>query len=217
MKKIIFQTLAIAVLLFSFLPAVFAACTSNSDCISQTTCGSNGLTYSSKCSSGECVLDSSHYWCESNCCNTECQNDYGKSGSCSGNNCVCDSCVSGGGSCSSVGCCSGFQCCADKICKTSCSSPGGSSTCPPGQICNPLKYNDFNDLVKAVINDFLMPVGITVAGLMFVIAGFVYVTSAGDPGRARTARSILIYTAVGLAVILLASGLVKVLQSALGG
>ena len=51
---------------------------------------------------------------------------------------------------------------------------------------------------------------------MFVIAGALFVTSAGDPEKARTARRVMIYTAVGLAVILLASGLIAVLQSILG-
>jgi len=94
-------------------------------------------------------------------------------------------------------------------------SPTGGS-CPAGQICNPLKYGNFEDLIKAIINDFLIPVGITVAGIMFVIAGALFVTSAGDPEKVRTARRVMIYTAVGLAVILLASGLIAVLQSILG-
>jgi len=91
-----------------------------------------------------------------------------------------------------------------------------AADCPAGQICNPLKYGNFEDLVKAIINDFLIPVGITVAGIMFVIAGALFVTSAGDPEKVRTARRVMIYTAVGLAVILLASGLIAVLQSILG-
>ena len=73
-----------------------------------------------------------------------------------------------------------------------------------------------NFIFLKIINDFLIPVGITVAGIMFVIAGALFVTSAGDPEKARTARRVMIYTAVGLAVILLASGLIAVLQSILG-
>ncbi|OGZ21657.1 MAG: hypothetical protein A2922_00325 [Candidatus Nealsonbacteria bacterium RIFCSPLOWO2_01_FULL_43_36] len=89
--------------------------------------------------------------------------------------------------------------------------------CPTGQICNPLKYGNFEDLISGIIKDFLIPVGISVAGIMFLVAGVMFVTSAGDPGKTKTARDIMIYTAVGLAVILLASGLIKVLQSLLEG
>ena len=60
-------------------------------------------------------------------------------------------------------------------------------------------------------------IGSPIAGVMFVVAGVMFVTSAGDPERVRTARRVMIYTAVGLAVILVASGLIKVLQSLLGG
>jgi len=91
-----------------------------------------------------------------------------------------------------------------------------AADCPEGQICNPLKYGNFEDLVNAIIG-FLIRIGTPIAAIMFVIAGIVFVTSAGDPGRVRTARSIMIYTAVGLAVILVASGLIKVLQSLLQG
>lgn len=88
--------------------------------------------------------------------------------------------------------------------------------CPTGQICNPLKYKSVECLVEAII-DFLIKLSIPVAAIMFVIAGVMFVTSAGDPEKVRTARKVMIYTAVGLAVIILASGLIKVLQSILGG
>lgn len=95
--------------------------------------------------------------------------------------------------------------------------PSGASNCPPGQLCNPLAYDNFEELIGAIINNFLLPIGSSIAGIMFLIAGFYFVTSAGDATRLKTAKNIMIYTAVGLAVILLASGLTKVIQSLLGG
>lgn len=91
-----------------------------------------------------------------------------------------------------------------------------AAECPDNQICNPLQYGSFDELVNAVIR-FLIIIGSPIAAIMFVIAGIVFVTSAGDPGRVRTARSIMIYTAVGFAIILVASGLIKVLQTLLSG
>ncbi len=91
-----------------------------------------------------------------------------------------------------------------------------ADTCLEGQICNPLAYGTLEGLITAIIG-FLIKIGVPIAAIMFVIAGIVFVTSAGDPGRVKTARNIMIYTAVGLAVILLASGLIKVLQSVLEG
>lgn len=95
-------------------------------------------------------------------------------------------------------------------------TPAGDSACPPGQICNPLKYGNFEDLINAIIV-FIFNLGLVVAPIMFVISGILFVTSAGDPGRVKTAKNIALYTAIGFAVILVASGLIKVLQSLLGG
>ena len=95
-------------------------------------------------------------------------------------------------------------------------SESSCGECLPGQICNPLAYCNIEDLVNAIIR-FLIMIGSPIAGVMFVVAGVMFVTSAGDPERVRTARRVMIYTAVGLAVILVASGLIKVLQSLLGG
>jgi len=93
---------------------------------------------------------------------------------------------------------------------------GGSVVPSTGTIQNPLAYGKFEDLVNAIIG-FLIKIGIPIASVMFVIAGVVFVTSSGDPNKVKTAKNIMIYTAVGLAVILVASGLIKVLQSLLGG
>lgn len=95
-------------------------------------------------------------------------------------------------------------------------SSGGSSTvCPPNQICNPLKYGSFEQLLSGVSN-FVFKVALVLAPLMLIIAGLMWVTSAGDTKRLATAKNIALYTIIGLAVILLASGLVAVLKSIIG-
>lgn len=83
------------------------------------------------------------------------------------------------------------------------------------EIENPLKAESFQELVDAIIN-FIFWAGITIAPIMFILAGFWFVTSMGDPERVRTARKIMLYTAIGLAIILLAKGLILVLKSILG-
>jgi len=88
--------------------------------------------------------------------------------------------------------------------------------CPANQICNPLKYKSVECLVEAIII-FLMKLAIPVATIMFVIAGGIFVTSAGNPEKFKLAKRVMIYTAIGFAVILVASGLIRVLQSLLGG
>lgn len=92
---------------------------------------------------------------------------------------------------------------------------GGSSECLDGQICNPLSTDSFEDLLSSITN-FIFTIALALAPVMMIIAGFMFVTSAGDPGRVGTAKKLALYTLIGLAIILLASGLIKVLQSVLG-
>ena len=91
----------------------------------------------------------------------------------------------------------------------------GADDCPEGQICNPLSTDSFEDLLGA-ITQFIFTIALALAPVMLIIAGFMFVTSAGDTNRVGTAKKLAIYTLVGLAIILLASGLIKVLQSILG-
>jgi hypothetical protein len=99
--------------------------------------------------------------------------------------------------------------------------PGGAissgSSCDwtnPTQICNPLKYNEFKDLLDAIV-DFIFTIGMVIAPLLLIIAGFLFVTSAGQPEKVKTAKTMMIAALVGVAVLLLAKGLVNVIVSIL--
>lgn len=83
------------------------------------------------------------------------------------------------------------------------------------EIQNPLKAGSFKELVDAIIN-FIFWMGITIAPIMFIIAGFLFVTSMGDPERVKTARKMMLYTAIGLVIVLAAKGLILVLKEILG-
>jgi len=48
------------------------------------------------------------------------------------------------------------------------------------------------------------------------VAGFLYVTAAGNPQKTEQAKKIIIYTVIGLVVLLLAKGLTEVLKSVIG-
>ncbi len=52
--------------------------------------------------------------------------------------------------------------------------------------------------------------------LMAVVAGFFFITSAGDTEKLRKAKDILIWTMIGAAVILLANGLVAIVKQLTG-
>jgi hypothetical protein len=93
----------------------------------------------------------------------------------------------------------------------------GSSTIdiPGGGILNPLKFDTFGDLVSS-INSFIFTIAVAVAPVLFVIGGFMIVTAGGNPLQVQKAQKLMLYTAIGLAVILLAQAIVSVVKNVIG-
>ena len=83
------------------------------------------------------------------------------------------------------------------------------------QIDNPIKWDNFEDVINAII-DFIFWVAILVAPIMFLIAGFNFVTSGGKPDQVKSARNMMIYTAVGLIIIMLSKGIVTLIKNVFG-
>lgn len=86
--------------------------------------------------------------------------------------------------------------------------------CPPGQVCtldNPLGAIDTpQKLIGKVINSVLGVVG-SLALLMFVYGGLTWMTSSGNAEKVKKGRDIIIWSAIGLAIIFSAYGLTRVL------
>jgi len=93
----------------------------------------------------------------------------------------------------------------------------GKVECPPGQICieNPLEAESFEELLNTIVT-FIYWIAIVIAPLMIMIAAFFFLTAGGDPKRVDTARRIILWTVIGLAIILFAKGLISVLKQIIG-
>ena len=76
---------------------------------------------------------------------------------------------------------------------------------------NPLQYDTFEELINAIIN-FIFTIALAIAPLMIIIAAFYFVTAGGDPKKVDTAQKIILYTCIGLVVILMAKGLIVLLK-----
>lgn len=89
--------------------------------------------------------------------------------------------------------------------------------CPPDVTCiqNPLCVENFEQLLDVIIN-FIFWMGIVIAPVMLIIAGFLFVTSVGDPDRVQSAKKMMLYTIIGLVLVIIAKSLIIVLQSILG-
>jgi len=96
--------------------------------------------------------------------------------------------------------------------------PQPQKTCDTEEICidNPLKAGSIEKIIENIIN-FIFTIALAVAPLMIIVGAVYYITSAGEPAKLGQAKSIMIYTAIGLAIVLLAKGLVSVIQQVIGG
>lgn len=88
-----------------------------------------------------------------------------------------------------------------------------SDPCPSGGICikNPLCADSFTELINNIIN-FLFYIALAVAPIMIIVSGFYFITAMGEPEKIKTAKTIILWTLIGLLVIICAKGIVKLFQ-----
>lgn len=70
------------------------------------------------------------------------------------------------------------------------------------------KDDNAGQMIGNIVNLLLFVLGV-VAVIVIIIAGFMYVTSAGDSGRAKTAKDTILYAVIGLIVALMAFAIVS--------
>ncbi len=89
--------------------------------------------------------------------------------------------------------------------------------CPPNAVCiqNPLTACTLTDLIDGIIN-FIFTIALAITPIMVIVGGFMFITGGGDPAKITQGKQLLLWTVIGLTVILLAKGLVAVLRSVLG-
>lgn len=63
------------------------------------------------------------------------------------------------------------------------------------------------------ITDWVVGISLGLATLMYVIAGFMWMSDAGNMERSKIAKNIIISTTIGLVVILIAKGLIGIVSS----
>lgn len=82
------------------------------------------------------------------------------------------------------------------------------------KIENPLEAETFEELIDSIIN-FILKIAIVIAPIMIIVSGFYFVTAAGDPEKIKTAKRIILYTMIGLIIVILAEGLISMLGEVL--
>lgn len=77
------------------------------------------------------------------------------------------------------------------------------------------KGGNANKLLENALTIVYFVAGI-VAVITLIIAGFLYATSAGDPGKAKTAKNAILYSVIGLIAVLLAFMITTYVRSVVG-
>ena len=92
------------------------------------------------------------------------------------------------------------------------------NTCPGGAVCipNPLKACSFKELIEAIIK-FLQELAAVVTAIVIVLAGYNFVTSMGDPAKVSQAKKMVLYALIGLAIILMAQGIIALIDTVIKG
>ncbi len=80
---------------------------------------------------------------------------------------------------------------------------------------NPLADDDIVSILNKIWK-FLYILAFALVPLMAIIAGFMFLTAGGEPEKIKKAKNLLLWMAIGVAIILLAGGIVKVIKMILG-
>ena len=74
---------------------------------------------------------------------------------------------------------------------------------------------DVNSLINRIIN-LLVKLAIVIAPILIIYAGFLYITAAGNEQTIQKAHRVLIWALIGLAVVILATGIPALIKEFLG-
>jgi len=101
--------------------------------------------------------------------------------------------------------------------------PGGGGNPPTGGgnpvdvkvvLNNPFSLgDDLYTVAKGIVENLVLPIGGILCVLAFIYAGFMYVTAGGDTTKIKDANNMLLYAAIGTAVLLGAWALAEVVRS----
>ena len=84
---------------------------------------------------------------------------------------------------------------------TSGGGAGNTSGGGSGSITNPIKYGDLMSFINALI-EIVIQIGTPILVLAVIYVGFLFVQASGKPEKLNEAKSALVYTLIGAAIVL---------------
>lgn len=84
------------------------------------------------------------------------------------------------------------------------------------QITNPIKYSTFGDLLTSGVLPAVAGIVGSLSAIMIIVAGILYLTSAGSPERIGVAKKALIYAIAGIVIAAGAEGIATAIKTIIG-
>ncbi len=81
---------------------------------------------------------------------------------------------------------------------------------------NPFGIYTIPDLINRIINGLVL-IAVPLVALMVMWGAFIIITSAGNPAKAKKGGMIILWAAVGFAILLMANGVTSIIESILWG
>jgi len=81
-------------------------------------------------------------------------------------------------------------------------------------IQNPIGATSFSALVSSII-DWVQTIGVLIAVLMIIYAGFLFMTAGGVEDKITTARKTLTWSLIGLAILIMGSNFIALIENIL--
>ena len=90
-----------------------------------------------------------------------------------------------------------------------------SHSLPSFNIQNPVRIGGGLAGILNLIINFITNIMFIIAPVMYLWAGFQYLTSGGDSAKIKSAKNTLIWTTVGIVIILIGEGIIYIVQNLL--
>ena len=83
------------------------------------------------------------------------------------------------------------------------------------EIKNPLQYDSIEKVIDAVVS-FIATIGISIAVIVIIWAGILYMTSGSNESRLQSAKKTIMWAVIGAAILLSAKFITDLIASILG-
>jgi len=93
---------------------------------------------------------------------------------------------------------------------------GIGSQCFAITIPNPIEAETISELIQDIA-DLVFWVALAIVPFMIIVGGIMFLIAGGDPQKVGRAKSLLFWSGVGLAVLLLAQAIAAVIETIIGG